>query len=188
MLSRLDVSFTPMRKLRVLSDHQPHLAFEKLSLTSTPLTSSFLRTLDASEFSGIFTSLHTLQIGALGSSPLSSISTLTDSLTLTDEILHLLNDILVDCRALENISLVGNTKLGVQTGVNSALASFVRKVGRRCKVGRPNNCISTVTVISTESLVRHLTLQAFLGSDHQILWDSSLCVSKNTSTRQRRIP
>ncbi|KAF8526446.1 RNI-like protein [Gautieria morchelliformis] len=133
-LSRLDVCFTPIRKLPVTSIGSPPLALEKLSLTSTPLTSSFLRTIGASQISAIFVSLHTLQIGALGASPSSSISTVTDSLTLTDPILESLNDLLVDCRVLERISLVGNTKLGVQTGVNSALANFVRKVGRRCKI------------------------------------------------------
>ena len=146
-LSRLDVSFTPIRKIGVPSDHTPHLAFEKLSLTSTPLTSTFLRTLGNSQ--GIFTSLRTLQIGALGASPLSTISTLTNSLTLTDEILESLNDTLAGCRSLESISLVGNTKLGVQTGVNSALANFVRKIGRRCKVGYTTSAREPLFVIYT---------------------------------------
>lgn len=110
-------------------------ALKKLSLTSTPLTSSFLRALAFSQVSGIFTSLHTLHIGALGASPSSSISSLTGSLTLTDDILTSLTNILVECKALEDVSLVGNTKLRLQTGADLALVTFVRKVGRRCKVG-----------------------------------------------------
>ena len=134
-LSRLDVSFTPIQRLTVLSDGLPNRTLTKLSLTSTPLTTHFLCAFSSSKFANVLTSLHTLQLGALGASPSSSISTLTDSLTLTDSMLRSLVDVLVDCKALESISLVGNTKLGLQTGAKSALAKFVRKVGRRCKVG-----------------------------------------------------
>jgi hypothetical protein len=134
-LSRLDVCFTPIRKLPVTSDRSPPLVLEKLSLTSTPLTFSFLRTIGVPQISDMFISLHTLQIGALGASPSSSISTVTDCLTLTDSILESFNDLLVGCRVLERISLVGNIRLGFQMGPNSPLETFVRKVGRRCKVG-----------------------------------------------------
>ncbi|KAF8581648.1 hypothetical protein K439DRAFT_1513720 [Ramaria rubella] len=133
-LLRLDVSFTPIRQPTVLYDQPPNFSLEKLSLTSTPLTSAFLQTLGSSKFSrSIFTSLRTLHIGALGASPSSSVSTLAGSHTLTDQILDSLSELLMQCKSLDSISLVGNTKLGFYT-VNSPLATFVRKVGRRCKI------------------------------------------------------
>lgn len=77
-------------------------------------------------------------MGALGSSS-SNINTLASSLTLTDQILDSLTNLLAHCNALENISLVGNTKLGLlRTDENAPLARFLRSVGRRCKVGIVN--------------------------------------------------
>jgi hypothetical protein len=185
-LTRLDVSFTPIRKLMVPSDKETSLALKKLSLTSTPLTSSFLRAFAFSQTSEIFTSLHTLHIGALGASPSSSVSSLTDSLTLTDQILGSLTNILTECRALENVSLVGNAKLGVQSSADMGLGYFVRRVGRRCKVGTIFAYIISVTVMLMLCL-RSLISQVFLDSGLLIFPEFSLCMSGVRSPARRRI-
>jgi hypothetical protein len=55
-------------------------------------------------------------------------------MTMTDDTLAGLTDILETFVDLENINLVGNTKLGLNTRGTGALAKFIARVGRRCKV------------------------------------------------------
>ncbi|KAF8516132.1 RNI-like protein [Hysterangium stoloniferum] len=133
-LTRLDVSFTPIRQPTVVFDGSFPLKLEKLSLTATPLTSAFLQKSTIELPTAFFSSLRVLQFGALGSMPSSRVRTTPGSLTLTDQVLDGLIDVLAACQAIESISLVGNAKLGLRSRANSALARFIRTVGRRCKV------------------------------------------------------
>lgn len=107
---------------------------EKLSLTSTPLTPVFLSRATITPSESPWKFLRTLHIGAIGASPSLRVKNTPVSLTLTDEILDLLTDGLYECKLLENISIVGNTKLGLRSKNNSSLSRFIRLVGRRCKV------------------------------------------------------
>ncbi|KAF9513600.1 hypothetical protein BS47DRAFT_954172 [Hydnum rufescens UP504] len=120
-LTTLDVSFTDLQHLPTTFPDDPdeyptHMS--KLSLLSTPIKVSLLPPLIAR-----FSHLRTLSLGALGgqSTP-----------TLRDDTLEELTLVLRDFRELENISLVGNAKLGFGTRGKQALASFVKEVGRRC--------------------------------------------------------
>lgn len=131
-LSRLDVSFTLVRQATFFSSMKPDCSLQKLSITSTPSMSTFFNVLFASPSPPILFSLRTLHIGALGSSSYSG--GIPGSLTFTDQTLDLLTNYLVQCKYLENISLVGNSKLGLMSSRNSALKRFCTKVGRRCKV------------------------------------------------------
>ncbi|KDQ63818.1 hypothetical protein JAAARDRAFT_29865 [Jaapia argillacea MUCL 33604] len=131
-LRRLDLSFTPVRRPRHrMADTIPPL--EKLSLTSTRVSGADLLTIVAH-----LPQLKTLAIGALGGGQ-GSTATISNSsaMTMTDDILIALTDILVKYESLENINLVGNSKLGV-SGRKTALIEFVRRVGRRCKVCLPH--------------------------------------------------
>jgi translation initiation factor 2 beta subunit (eIF-2beta)/eIF-5 len=56
-------------------------------------------------------------------------------MTMNDDTLHVLTDVLQTFNHLEDISLVGNVKLG-SSRINSALRSFVGRVGKKCKVCR----------------------------------------------------
>lgn len=133
-LKRLDVSFTHIKHPAVLFDTSVFIPeLEKLSLTSTPLTSAFLSKVSVSTSSTPLKFLRTLYIGAMGSSPSSRVRSGLDTLTLTDGTLDLLTDALHECKLLENVSLVGNSKLGMRSSIHSSLARFIRMVGRRCK-------------------------------------------------------
>jgi len=72
-------------------------------------------------------------MGALGGSPTGG-SVLQGNLALTDEILGLITDNLAEFTALEDISLVGNNKLGFSVGIDAPLTRFIMEVGRRCRV------------------------------------------------------
>lgn len=117
----------------------------KLALTSTQLYGPTIVAAVAS-----LPHLRSLAIGALGGGQGSTVAIAnTSAMTMTDETLRALTDALVNRDAsasdgdssvdagFEHINLVGNTKLGLtgRRGRDAALAYFVRKVGRRCKVG-----------------------------------------------------
>lgn len=53
-------------------------------------------------------------------------------MTMNDDTLHALTNVLQTFVHLEDISLVGNIKLGSK--IDSALCSFVSRVGKKCKV------------------------------------------------------
>ncbi|KAK7694576.1 hypothetical protein QCA50_001762 [Cerrena zonata] len=124
-IRRLNLSFTHLR-------HPPLLlgikTLEKLSVTSTSITSTDLLAVLSD-----IPNLKSLSIGALGGGQGSSVAISNSSaMTLTDHALRKLTDTLAPYKQLENVSLVGNTKLGIISGRNSALAEFIRRVGRRC--------------------------------------------------------
>ncbi|KAK0246050.1 RNI-like protein [Armillaria nabsnona] len=126
-LRRLDVSFTGIRKPSLWVDQAPHL--EKLCLTSTAISSgelcSTIRNLSK---------LKTLAIGALGvgTSPSTTINN-TSSMTLNDQDLILVSDLLAEHGGLESLSLVSNTKLSLTRRESSALCHMISRVGRKCK-------------------------------------------------------
>ena len=119
-LTRLDLSFTMVRKLS-LSQTMPPL--EKLSLTSTPISMASLLVLIP-----LLPQLRILSLAALrgGSAAIGNSS----EMTMSDQTLDALTDILAGFQSLESISLVGNTKLGSKEG----LSGFIHRVGRKCKV------------------------------------------------------
>lgn len=129
-LSRLDVSFTRLRRLPP-STLTAMYALEKLSLTSTALSSTEI----VSVISAL-PNLRTLYLGALGSVQGSSASIGNISaMTMTDDTLTSLTDVMANFEHLEKFSLVGNTKLGLMSrhDEHGALADIIRRVGRKCK-------------------------------------------------------
>lgn len=141
-LERLDLSFTHVSKHLDLSRGK---RLVKLALTSTEVPGPTIVAAVAS-----LPHLHSLAIGALGGGQGSTVAVAnTSAMTMTDETLRALTDALVNRDAgasdgdssvdvgFEHINLVGNTKLGLigRRGPDAALAYFIRKVGRRCKVG-----------------------------------------------------
>jgi hypothetical protein len=58
----------------------------------------------------------------------------TSAMTMNDDTLNALTEILASFQHIENVSLVGNTKLGFNRGAVQALSNFIRRVGRTCKV------------------------------------------------------
>jgi len=124
-IRRLDLSFTAVRHPPLLLTAQ---SLEKLSLTSTWITSSNLIQI-LSNMSG----LRTLALGALGAGRgLSASISNSSALTMTDQVLKDITDILSSYESLEKVSLVGNSKLGMSGRKDGALADFIRRVGRRC--------------------------------------------------------
>ncbi|KAJ7492896.1 RNI-like protein [Mycena latifolia] len=121
-LRRLDISFTGVR--HPLLGPYPLPDLEKLSLTSTSVSNPDLLALLPR-----LPNLKSLALGALGASP-RSIASIDSSMTLTDDALLKLIPILESYTALENLSLVGNIKLGATV---TALARLVTIVGRNCK-------------------------------------------------------
>ncbi|KAJ7706469.1 hypothetical protein B0H17DRAFT_631541 [Mycena rosella] len=121
-LRRLDISFTAVRHPLLGSYPLPDL--EKLSLTSTSVSNPDLLSLLLR-----LPNLKSLALGALGASP-RSIASIDSSMTLTDDALLKLIPILQSYSALENLSLVGNIKLGATI---TALTRLVASVGRTCK-------------------------------------------------------
>lgn len=79
--------------------------------------------------------LKTLSLGAMGRGA-GSVAAVTNStaMTLTDDTLRKLTAKLTECSDIEQVNLVGNTKLGAVS--RSALVGFIQQVGRRCKVAR----------------------------------------------------
>ncbi|KAI0732332.1 RNI-like protein [Fomitopsis betulina] len=127
-LRRVDLSFTLVRHPSHLLDGKP---LEKLSLTSTKVAGNELLS-TINQFPGLVT----LCIGALGGGQASTVSIgNTSAMTLDDQTLRELTEILEPFPLLERIDLVANTKLGLfGHGINSAVGDFVRRVGRRCKI------------------------------------------------------
>ncbi|KAH9898467.1 RNI-like protein [Cubamyces lactineus] len=126
-LERLDLSFTLVKRPVLPTGH----LLEKIVLTSTKIPSS-----DLIAMMSPLTRLKVLAVGAMGGGQGSSAAiSNTSAMTLTDETLRSLTDILVGCPDIERVNLVGNTKLGFtgRRGPDAALAYFVRKVGRRCR-------------------------------------------------------
>jgi hypothetical protein len=103
---------------------------QKLSLTSTAVSAS-----DVVEIVSVLPQLRTLNLGALGGSRGSRVSVgNSSSMTMSDGTLRALTAVLDTFTHLESINLVGNTKLGTTSKINSALFDFVSRVGRKCKV------------------------------------------------------
>ncbi|ETW87856.1 hypothetical protein HETIRDRAFT_413759 [Heterobasidion irregulare TC 32-1] len=128
-LRRLDISFTGIRHPHQFMQGS-RIALEKLSLTSTAVSSDFLVTAIS-----CIPSLRILSIGALGGGPGQAPAIRnTTAMTLTDDALSCLVDVLDTYESIKSISLVGNTKLGMTGGRNRALADFVARIGRRLKV------------------------------------------------------
>lgn len=143
-LKRIDLSFTLVR-------HPPALlnitTLEKLNLTSTSVSGS-----DLLSVLGNSAHLQSLLIGALGGGQATSaVISNSTAMTMTDQILRDITDILESRMELERVSLVGNTKLGLGGRHDSAIADFIRRVGRRCKVS-----METLKVVrDSTSLIEH---------------------------------
>lgn len=145
-LERLDLSFTSLQHIPILNPTPP---LQKLSLTSTFLTASDLITLISR-----LPNLKVLNIGALGIRPGGTASVMnTTAMTLTDDALRQLTDVLLGCPEIESVNLVQNAKLGSTKRQDSALAYFVRHVGRRCKVSRLYVLAPCFTWV--KSIIRH---------------------------------
>lgn len=129
-LQRLDLSFTLIQHApRLLSDIRT-LLLQKLSLTSTAV-----RPADLISIIQLLPQLRTLSLGAMGANRGSQASINNSSaMTMNDDDLRSLTDILVTFAHLEDISLVGNIKLGSSSKISSALWGFVDHVGKKCKV------------------------------------------------------
>lgn len=118
-LTTVDVSFTAVHgfaSLNSLADW-PHL--QKISVTSCPLRSFVWLTEPT-----IILSLRTLNFGAIAEN---------GSVTLTDDLLEHISA-LPSPASLENLSLVGNSKLGAR---QAPLYNLISGIGRTCKVGPP---------------------------------------------------
>jgi hypothetical protein len=131
-LRRLDLSFTLV--LHPLSIFQPldivTVPLEKLSLTSTRVSS-----LDLLAIVSNAPRLKTLSLGAMGERQGSSASLGNASaLTMNNETLARLTDILENFQHLETVSLVGNAKLGLNERTDGTISSFISRVGRKCQV------------------------------------------------------
>ncbi|KAL4250557.1 Leucine-rich repeat domain superfamily protein [Abortiporus biennis] len=126
-IQKLDLSFTPIHHPPLLLTPHPNL--EKLSLTSTQISSADI----ISILTGL-PNLKSLSAGAIGGGQGSSVAiSNTSAMTLTDQTLREITDILVEYNQLESVSLVGNTKLGSVGRIDRAFEDFVKRVGRKCK-------------------------------------------------------
>jgi hypothetical protein len=126
-LRRVDVSFTDIRRPLSVPVHG-FANLEKLSVTSTSVPpDDLLYMLSAAS------QLRTLNIGALGGShgKRSAFGGGVSTMTFTDNHLHSLTAALSQNTVIENISLVGNTKLARDEEI---ISEFVLLVGRRLKV------------------------------------------------------
>lgn len=129
-LQRLDLSFTLVQHLPLLLSNAQSPPLQKLSLTSTAVNSADLLKAIQS-----LPRLRTLSLGAMGINRGSQASIgNSTAMTLNDDTLRALTDILQAFVHLEDISLVGNTKLGSSSKVDSALWIFLDRVGKKCKV------------------------------------------------------
>ncbi|THH34120.1 hypothetical protein EUX98_g39 [Antrodiella citrinella] len=137
-LRRLDLSFTAVRHPPLLLSNQ---SLEKLSLTSTQVSGS-----DLLQILGNMPDLRTLSLGALGAGQgmTASISN-SSAMTMNDQLLRDITDILENYAGLDKISLVGNSKLGITSRKDGALADFVRRAGRRCTVRHYHRVLSRLS-------------------------------------------
>ncbi|TFY56405.1 hypothetical protein EVG20_g8934 [Dentipellis fragilis] len=127
-IEHLDLSFTGVRHPVFLTGTlQPSL--EKLSLTSTAVSSNDLLAIVRN-----LPKLSILAIGALGGGQgkASAIGN-TSAMSLTDDTLRDLTEVLAGLDGLESVNLVGNTKLGLGSRREHALSEFIRRVGYRLK-------------------------------------------------------
>lgn len=130
-LSRLDLSFTSIKQI-FRPMEQPFSPMEKLMLTSTPLNISDLIAALSS-----MPHLKKLGLGALGGGR--QVGMMGNATTLNDAALYKITDVLSNtCHDLEDVSLVGNTRLGV---LQRSLRDFISRVGRRCKVSKNDHCL-----------------------------------------------
>lgn len=131
-LSRLDISFTGIRAPAMFPDGVDLPRLEKLCITSTDVP--------VFPFAMILYGLPKLKylaIGALGVGRGSNVSIMNSSaMHLDDAGLIELTAALESLPDLEHVNLVGNIKLGASKGgkFGQAMALFISKVGRRCKV------------------------------------------------------
>lgn len=125
-LRRIDISFTNIRH-PVSAALEGFANLDKLSLTSTDVSPD-----DLLIVLPVTSRLRTLNIGALGSSH-GKRNAYGDgsTMSLRDEHLRSLTEILSENTFIENINLVGNTKLARD---GESIAEFIRLVGRKLKV------------------------------------------------------
>lgn len=127
-LRSINLAFTGVRRPPYLNDPDiPPL--EKLSLTSTAVSMDDLLLVISHLPHLRSLSIDALSAGSPGNSSKGNIT----AMTLDDEGLGELTDILEDFEHLESISLVGNTKLGITTRREVALWEFISRVGRKLK-------------------------------------------------------
>ncbi|KAG5718610.1 F-box/LRR-repeat protein 2 [Termitomyces sp. T112] len=127
-LRRLDISFTLLRHPPQILDF-PMPSLEKLCVTSTSILPN-----DLIDVIRLLPGLRALAIGAMGANRGSRASIgNTSAMTMTDAALVTLTSVLEQFQHIEDISLVGNTKLGLASKDSSAISIFIKKVGRRCK-------------------------------------------------------
>ncbi|KAH8988818.1 RNI-like protein, partial [Lactarius akahatsu] len=124
-LRRVDISFTDVRR-PLTTSHDGFANLEKLTITSTDVSPD-----DLLPVLSVASRLRTLNVGALGGShgkrhAFGNVSTMT----LRDEHLRSLTAILSQNTVIENVSLVGNTKLARD---GESIAEFIHLVGRRLK-------------------------------------------------------
>ncbi|KAH9025060.1 hypothetical protein EDB84DRAFT_1564190 [Lactarius hengduanensis] len=124
-LRRVDISFTDVRR-PLTASHDGFANLEKLIITSTDVSPD-----DLLPVLSVASRLRTLNVGALGGShgkrhAFGNVSTMT----LRDEHLRSLTAILSQNTVIENVSLVGNTKLARD---GESIAEFIHLVGRRLK-------------------------------------------------------
>lgn len=139
-LRTLDVSFTEVRGFTSMNNLKDWPDLCKISVTSCPLKSlEWIR-------SDTIPNIQTLNLGAIAEN---------GSLTLRGPVFHERVEEMKKLDHLENLSLVGNTKL--DGGGCLSLELFISEVGRRCKVRHltsylPKNGIS----ISRDLAVHHV--------------------------------
>lgn len=128
-LESLDLSFTLVKAPQKNIDFEANPSrLQKLNLTSTSISGA-----DLVATSPHLPLLRTLSIGALGSRQGSTLSISNSSaMTLTEKDFGALTQVLSTFEQIENINLVGNTKLCMTS--RHVLPDFMQLVGRRCKV------------------------------------------------------
>ncbi|KDN39873.1 hypothetical protein RSAG8_08524, partial [Rhizoctonia solani AG-8 WAC10335] len=127
-LTTLDISFTPIKKIRIVSPFPP---LKKLCLTSTRVAgTNLVNVLKNSP------GLEVLYLGAFGETVG---ATPGISNNLTDGLLREVTDALAQCPAIRNVSLAGNPRLGTGGSLGRALHDFIRRVGRRCETLKLEN-------------------------------------------------
>ncbi|CUA70813.1 EIN3-binding F-box protein 1 [Rhizoctonia solani] len=122
-LTTLDISFTPIKKIPIVSPFPP---LKKLSLTSARVSGINLVTVLENS-----PGLEVLHLGAHGET-VGAAPGISNSLT--DSLLREITDALDQCLAIRNINLAGNPKLGTGGSLGRALRDFFRRVGRRCEI------------------------------------------------------
>ncbi|KAH7334225.1 hypothetical protein B0J17DRAFT_672633 [Rhizoctonia solani] len=121
-LTTLDISFTPIKNIPIISPFPP---LKKLCLTSTRVSgTNLVNVLEKSP------GLEVLYLGAHGETVGAALG---GSNILTDSLLREVTDALAQCSNIKSVSLVSNPRLGTSGSLGRALHDFVRRVGRRCE-------------------------------------------------------